>query len=111
MVYLVHGVRRRSFARQGSRGEPQGSSDGLHRFAGNPYCFLGRRPRREAELRSYIVREHHLGRPLSEIVEDGYVTRFGSRTFCWRVVCQPETLAALVADISAARPSGPSPEG
>jgi len=69
------------------------------RFAGNPYLFLGPRPFREARLRSYIVSQHRAGRPSAEILEDPYVRRCGSESFCWRVVQDPRTLAALERDV------------
>jgi hypothetical protein len=62
---------------------------------GNPYFVFGRRPFREARLRSYIVRQHRAGRPLSAILADPYVRRCGSESFCWRVIEDPATLAAL----------------
>jgi hypothetical protein len=68
-------------------------------FASNPYRFLGSRPFREARLRSYIVSQHRAGRPLVEILADPYVRRCGSESFCWRVVQDPRTLAALERDI------------
>jgi hypothetical protein len=67
-------------------------------FAGNPYGLFGGRPVREARLRSYIIREHRLGRSLGEILADPYVARCGSASLCWRVVAQPETISALAAD-------------
>lgn len=76
------------------RAEPRGK-----RFGGNPYFFLGRRPLREARLRSYIVAQHRAGRPLAEILADPYVRRCGSETFCWRVVQDARTLEALEGDI------------
>jgi hypothetical protein len=45
------------------------------------------------------VREDRCGRPLLEILDDPHVARCGSRTFCSNVLCQPETLAALEADV------------
>ena len=79
-----------------------------------PYFFLARRRVREARLRSYLIREHRRGRPLLEVLDDLYVERCGTRTFCWNVLCQPETIAALEADVvraieecrAAARPFG-----
>jgi hypothetical protein len=71
----------------------------LRRFAGNPYIFLGRRPFAEAELRAYIVRQHRAGRPLSEIWADLEANRYRGSTLHWRVLCQPETIAALATDV------------
>jgi hypothetical protein len=64
-----------------------------------PYFFLTRRPIREARLRSYLIREHRRGRPLLEVLDDPYVARCGTRTFCWDVLCRPETIAELEADV------------
>jgi len=69
------------------------------RFSGNPYLFLGRRPFREARLRSYILRELRRERPLDEIAGDAYVRRCGRASLFWRVVQDPETIVSLEADI------------
>jgi hypothetical protein len=69
------------------------------RFAGNPYLFLGPRPFREERLRSYIVAQHRAGRPLAAILDDAYVHRCGSESFCWRVVQDRRTLEALERDV------------
>jgi hypothetical protein len=71
----------------------------LFGFRGNPYLFLGRRPFREARLRSYIVSQHRAGRPLSSILVDPYVRRCGSESLCWRVLQDPETIEALDRDV------------
>jgi len=68
-------------------------------FRGNPYSFLGPRPIREARLRSYIVNQHRVGRPLSAILADPYVRRCGGESFCWRVIVDPRTIAALERDV------------
>jgi hypothetical protein len=65
------------------------------RLSGNPYLLFGRRPFREARLRSYILRQHRAGRPLSEILADPYVRRYGSESLCWRVIEDPRTIAEL----------------
>jgi hypothetical protein len=62
---------------------------------GNPFSEFGRRPFREARLRSYIVREHRAGRSLIEILSDPYVVRCGSERFCWSVLEDPQTLEAM----------------
>ena len=64
-----------------------------------PYFFLARRRFREARVRAYIVRQHRRGRPISEIVDDPCLARYGTCAFVWRVVCQAETIAALEADV------------
>jgi hypothetical protein len=65
------------------------------RWRGNPYFVFGRRPFREARLRSYIVRQHRAGRGLIEILGDPYVRRCGNESFCWQVLQDPQTLSAL----------------
>lgn len=71
-------------------------------WRGNPYFVFGPRPIREAHLRAYIVRQHRAGRALVDIVQDPYVKRCGNESFCWRVLQQPDTLAALHANDVAA---------
>ena len=66
-----------------------------------PYFFVRGRPFREDRLRGYIVSQHRLGRRLGEILDDPYVGRCGGRSLAWRVICQPETIAALEADVRA----------
>ena len=70
-------------------------SDGVNRLLGNTYLFLGRRPFREARLRSYLVAQHRRGRALAEILRDPYVRRCGNTSFCWSVIEDPTTIAAL----------------
>jgi hypothetical protein len=82
----------------------------LSRFRGNPYLFLGRRPFREEHLRSYIVTQHRAGRPISEIVQDSFVRRCGSESFCWRVLQDARTIELLEQDVrDAIHASRPAP--
>ena len=67
-----------------------------------PYSFLGPRPFREARLRSYLVSQHRLGRPLRAVLEDPYVRRCGGARLCDRVLNDPAMIAALEADVEAA---------
>jgi hypothetical protein len=69
--------------------------DDHSRLTGNPYLFLGPRPFREARLRSYIVAQHRLGRPLESILQDPYVRRCGSDSLCRRVLVDRRTIDAL----------------
>lgn len=68
-------------------------------IGGNPFFFLGRRPFREARLRSYILREHRSGRPLTAILGDAYVRRCGSEHLYREVLRDPRTLRALRGDV------------
>jgi len=62
---------------------------------GNPYFEFGPRPFREARVRSYIVRQHRAGRPLTAILDDPYLDRCGGPSLAWRVLEDPRTLEAL----------------
>ena len=66
---------------------------------GNPYQFLGRRPFREARLRSYIIRQHAAGRPLGEILADPDIRRCGGTTLCRHVLVDARTIEALEAHV------------
>jgi hypothetical protein len=61
----------------------------------NPFFEFGPRPFREARLRSYIVRQHHAGRPLLDILDDPYVRRCGTDSLRWKVLQDARTLEAL----------------
>ena len=65
-----------------------------------PFFFLGRRPYREAELASYLRREHRRGRHLTEIVEDPYVESCGGRSVLRVVLRQPGLIRELREDIA-----------
>jgi len=71
-------------------------------LAGSPYFFLGRRPFREARLRSYLLAQHRRGRPLSAILGDSYVLRCGPPSLRASVVNSPETIAGLERNIEEA---------
>jgi hypothetical protein len=52
-----------------------------------------------------MIREHHLGRPLSEILTDHYVTNRLSHEQVRRLLERPDVIHALGEDtVSAARP-------
>ena len=38
-----------------------------------PFAFLFTRSRKEEVVAEYVIREHHAGRPLDEILKDSYV--------------------------------------
>lgn len=53
---------------------------------------------KEAELLSYIRREHRRGRHLSEIIDDPFVRESGSRTFLWETLRDTSLLELLDED-------------
>jgi len=42
-------------------------------FVRNPFSFLFAKSAKEEHVAEYVIREHHAGRPLTEIVTDHYV--------------------------------------
>jgi hypothetical protein len=72
------------------------SGSPLHR---TPYYFLGQGQFREERLLSYIHRQHRLGRHLSEIIDDPYIARFGSRELVWETLRDTPLIELLAADI------------
>jgi hypothetical protein len=76
------------------------------RFAGlirNPFAFLFARPQKEQLIAEYIVREHHRGRSLADILEDPYVTNRCTPDQVRRVFERPELVHALGDDVVAAQ--------
>jgi len=47
---------------------------GLREALSGAFSFLRTGSQREERIAQYVIREHHRGRPLAEIVEDHYVT-------------------------------------
>jgi hypothetical protein len=68
------------------------------------FGFLFTRSRAEEAVAEYVVREHHRGRSLSEILTDPYVTNRCSREQIDRLLDRPEVVHAIGEDmISRAR--------
>jgi hypothetical protein len=59
------------------------------------FSFLGSRSQSEERMAQYVIREHHRGRPLHDILEDHYVTNRCSRDQIERLLDRPEVLHAL----------------
>ncbi len=47
---------------------------GLRDALSGAFSFLSSKSQKEERIAQYVIREHHRGRPLSEILEDHYVT-------------------------------------
>ena len=54
---------------------------------------------KEAELLSYIRREHRRGRHLGEIIDDPYVQKCGPRSFLWQTLRDTSLLELLDEDV------------
>ena len=64
-----------------------------------PYYFLAPRRFREERVLSYIRQQHRLGRHLSEIIDDPYIARIGSRELVWETLRDTPLIQLLAADI------------
>lgn len=64
-----------------------------------PYFFSARRRYREERLLSYIHREHRQGRHLTDILEDPYVKKCGSREFVWEAIRATSLIELLDDDV------------
>ena len=47
---------------------------GFREALSGAFSFLRTGSQREERIAQYVIREHHRGRPLAEIIEDHYVT-------------------------------------
>ena len=65
------------------------------------FSFLSQRSQTEERIAQYVVREHHRGRPLVEILEDHYVTNRLSPDQIHRLLDRPEVIHALGEDLVA----------
>jgi hypothetical protein len=63
------------------------------------FSFLGTPSRIEGVVAQYIIREHHRGRSLAEILDDPYVVNRATREQLDRILERPDVLHALGEDI------------
>jgi len=61
--------------------------------------FLGSRSQTEERISQYVIREHHHGRPLREILEDHYVTNRCTPEQIKRLLDRPDVIHALGEDL------------
>ena len=66
----------------------------------SPFSFLFTRPQKEELVAEYVVREHHRGRTLAEILDDPYVTNRCTPEQVRRVLERPEVIHAVGDDTS-----------
>jgi hypothetical protein len=66
------------------------------------FSFLGTRSRGEERMAEYLIREHHRGRPVREILQDHYVTNRYSPEQIRRLLDRPEVVRALGDDLTTA---------
>ena len=61
----------------------------------NPFSFLFARSSQEEHLAAYVIREHHRGRSLEEILEDRYVLNRTTPAQRARLLDRPEVVRAI----------------
>ena len=59
------------------------------------FSFLSSRTQTEERVAQYVIREHHRGRPLHDILEDHYVTNRLTTEQIKRLLDRPDLLQAL----------------
>ena len=59
------------------------------------FSFLSSRSQSEERVAQYVIREHHRGRPLHDVLEDHYVTNRLSEEQIRRLLDRPDVLHAL----------------
>ena len=67
-------------------------------FFRNPFSFLTARSASEERLTAYVIREHHRGRPLAEILDDPYIRNRTTEQQRARLLDRPEVVHALGQD-------------
>jgi hypothetical protein len=70
--------------------------------------LFGKSSRQENVVAEYVIREHHAGRSLAEILKDAYVTNRLSPTQVERLLDRSDILKAVGADMIAAHRAGTS---
>jgi hypothetical protein len=63
------------------------------------FSFLSARSQGEERIAQYIIREHHRGRPLAEILNDHYVVNRMTPEQVKRLLDRPEVVQALGDDL------------
>jgi hypothetical protein len=67
----------------------------------SPFSFLFARSQKEELIAEYVIREHHRGRSLAEILDDAHVRNTLSGDQVRRLLERPEVVHALGADVIA----------
>ena len=65
----------------------------------NPFSFLFTRSTAEERVSSYVIREHHRGRSLAEIMQDNYVQNRLTPEQQKRLLDRPELIEAIGRDV------------
>jgi hypothetical protein len=68
----------------------------------SPFAFLFTRTKAEEVVAEYVIREHHRGRSLAEILDDAYVTNRLTPDQVKRLLDRPDIVHAVGNDLIAA---------
>jgi hypothetical protein len=71
----------------------------LSNFFRNPFSFLTARSASDERLTAYVIREHHRGRSLAEILDDPYIRNRTTEQQRARLLDRPEVVHALGQDV------------
>jgi len=71
----------------------------------SPFAFLFTRSQKEELVARYVIREHHRGRSLADILDDPYVKNRLSTEQMARLLDRPEVVHAVGEDTVAAQQS------
>ena len=63
------------------------------------FSFLGSKSQTEERIAQYVIREHHRGRPLRDILEDNYVTNSCTPEQIRRLLERPDVIHAVGEDV------------
>jgi hypothetical protein len=65
----------------------------------SPFAFLFTRSQKEELMAEYVIREHHRGRPLAEVLEDAHIRNNLSDEQVKRLLDRPELVHAVGRDV------------
>jgi hypothetical protein len=74
----------------------------MSKFLRNPFSFLTAGSQKEKLIAEYVIREHHRGRSLAEILDDAHVRNNCTPEQINRLLDRPELVKAIGEDIVAA---------
>jgi hypothetical protein len=63
------------------------------------FSFLGSRSQNEERMAQYVIREHHRGRPLHDILQDNYVTNRCTPDQIRRLLDRSDVIHAIGEDV------------
>ena len=77
----------------------------MSKFLRNPFSFLTAGSQKEELMAEYVIREHHRGRSLTEILDDAHIRTTARPQQIHRLLDRPEVVHALGEDVVAAHRS------